>query len=504
MITQPNEAQPDIVIRGGRIIDPESGFDGIADIAIVGNRIVLIGSVDRKGRREISATGMIVAPGFIDLHAHGQSVPADRMQAFDGVTTVLELEVGALPVGLWYADQQRLGRILNYGAAASWLFARKSVMIDVPLNGALHPMEMMGADTHDMRWSFNVSTAEQTEAILAIILKGLEEGGLGIGIPHGYASGAGLKEMTRVCELAARLRVPTFTHIPYMSNIDPKSSIEAYVQLIGLAGATGAHMHICHLNSTSLQDVERAASLIQKAQHQGLRLTTEAYPYGTGSTVLGASFFIEDSFPERTGTGYNTIELVATKRRLEGRNELVAARDDNPQALVLWHFLDPESPHNQKLLDVSVLYPGGAIASDAVPWSNPDGTLYAGEEWPLPAEKSSHPRSSGTFSRFLCQWVRERRAIPLMEAIAKCSLIPAQIVESCSDAFRFKGRLQKGCDADIVIFDLQAIRDRATFEDMHLPSEGVRHLLVNGQAVISDGELVRQARPGRPIKNGHQ
>ena len=180
-------------------------------------------------------------------------------------------------------------------------------------------------------------------------------------------------------------------------------------------------------------------------------ITTEAYPYGTGSTVISASFFMDPDFPERTGTDYRSIQVVSTGKRFDSREELAAARAKDPKALILWHFLDTEqNPRDRELLDVSVMYPGGAIASDAVPWSNPDGTIYVGDEWPLGSDKTSHPRSSGTYTRFLREWVRERNAVPLMEAIAKCSLIPAQIMEGCAPQFRRKGRLQEGCDADIV------------------------------------------------------
>lgn len=491
----------DLVIRGGRVIDPETELDAVLDVGIVGARIVAVARGLAAGAREIDASGLVVAPGFIDLHAHGQSIAADRMQSFDGVTTALELEVGALPVDRWYATQEERGRVVNYGTAAAWIFARKAVMIGLALDGSLEPIEMMGAGSTDPRWSVDVSTPEQTEAITAMMREALEQGALGIGIPNGYAPGAGVKEMTRICELAEAFDVPTFTHIPYASNIDPKSSIEAYVRLIGLAGATGARMHICHLNSTSLQDVERAAQLIRKAQEQGLPITTEAYPYGTGSTVVSAGFFMDPDYPQKTGTGYEAIQLISTGERLKSREQLAEVRAKKPEAIILWHFLDPENPYDEKLLDVSVMYPGGAIASDGIPWSNPDGSIYGGDEWPLGADKTSHPRSSGTFTRFLRQWVVERQAVPLMEAIAKCTIIPANIVETCCEQFRRKGRIQPDCDADIVIFDLERTRDKATFEAMHLPAEGMVHVIVNGQSVIQDGALVEAARPGRPIKS---
>lgn len=493
----------DLVIRGGRVVDPETGLDAICDVAIDGGRVVEVGSVTGKGGQEIVADGLVVAPGFIDLHAHGQSLPADRMQAFDGVTTALELEVGALPVGQWYESQAQRPRLLNYGTAAAWIFARKAVMVGMELDASVSPIAVMGRASEDSRWSVDAATAEQADHIVALTRQGLEEGGLGIGIPYGYAPGAGAKEMSLVCDLAAETDTPTYTHIAQMSNIDPKSSIEAYVLLIGLAGATGAHMHICHLNSTSLQDVERASMLIRRAQAQGLKVTTEAYPYGTGSTVISAGFFIDPAFPTRTGTGYDAIEVVASHRRLTDLADLERTRTADPSALVLWHYLDTDNdPAHQALLDISVLFLGGAIASDAMPWSHADGSIYEGAEWPLGVDKTAHPRSSGTFTRFLRQWVRERPKLSLVDALAKCTLIPAQIVESCAPAFRRKGRLQVGCDADIVVFDPQTLADRATFEDMNLPAIGMQHVLVNGTPIIAQGELTMSATPGRPIRRG--
>lgn len=202
------DARFDLVIRGGRVIDPETDFDAVADVGIAGDRIAAIASGLPPGGREIDAAGLIVAPGFIDLHAHGQSIPADRMQAFDGVTTALELEVGVLPVDRWYDSQQASGRVLNYGTAAEWIAARKAVMIGLALDGSLAPMQMMGAGVADTRWSTDTATAAQIEAILALTREGLEQGGLGIGIPHGYAPGAGAHTslLRRACSTGERPR----------------------------------------------------------------------------------------------------------------------------------------------------------------------------------------------------------------------------------------------------------------------------------------------------------
>ena len=487
----------DLVVRGGRVMDPETGHNTVADVAVAEGRIAAIGLGLGEARQVIDADGLVVAAGFIDLHAHGQSLPADRMQAFDGVTTSLELELGVLPVARWYDEQAHVGRTLNYGASVGWVFARVAAMTAQQVTPSI---EGMGRAMRNPRWSNTVAAGPELADILARVQAGLDQGGLGIGFPNAYAPGTGVKEMSELCSLAAAAGAPTFTHVAFMSNVDPQSSIEAYTRLIGYAGSTGAHMHICHFNSTSLQDVERAAQLVTTAQRQGLRVTVEAYPYGTGSTVLGAAFFADPAFAERTGSGHASVELLQTGHRFAGRDELMAAQADNPGALVLWHFLDVEADQRHRdLLDVSVLFPGGAIASDAVPWTI-DGVTYEGGAWPLPEEAVSHPRSSGTFTRFLRRWVRERGTVTLMEGLAKCTLIPARILESSTPALARKARIQPGCDADIVAFDYAALTDRADFKAMHRPAEGMRHVLVHGEPVIADGKLVLDARPGRPVR----
>jgi N-acyl-D-glutamate deacylase len=488
----------DLIIQGGRVIDPETGHDTVADVAIQGGKILAVGAGLGPATRTIDAAGLVVAPGFVDLHAHGQSLPADRMQAFDGVTTALELELGVLPIARWYDEQAHVGRVLNYGASTGWVFARIAAMTSQQVDPTV---EGMGLAMRDRRWVDEVSSPAELADILARVQAGLDEGGLGIGFPNAYAAGSGVKEMSELCSLAAACSAPTFTHIAYMSNIDPRSSVEAYTRLIGYAGSTGAHMHICHFNSTSLLDVERCAQLVHTAQAQGLKVTVEAYPYGTGSTVLGAAFFTDPAFPERFGSGYDAIQMVGTGKRFSARDELLAAQQEDPGAMVLIHFLDVEvNQRHRDLLDVAVMFPGGAIASDAVPWTMPDGTVYGGDAWPLPDEATSHPRSSGTFTRFLRQWVLDRQTTSLIEGLGKCTLIPAQIMQDSTPSMRAKGRLQVGCDADVVVFDLATLTDRADFKAMNRTADGMRHVLVNGTPVITDGLLDLDARPGRPVR----
>jgi len=487
-----------LMILGGRVVDPASGLDSVCDLALQDGRVAAVGTGLGSADRVIEATGLVVTPGFIDLHAHGQSIPADRMQAFDGVTTTLDLEAGVMPVASWYGRQAAQGRVLNYGAATNWAFARIGAMTGSDEESSL---EAFGRAMRDRRWVENVANAAEVSDILERLARGLDEGGIGIGILNAYAPGAGVQELAAVCELAAARGVPTFTHVAYMSQIDPESSAEAYVRLIGYAGATGAHMHICHFNSSSKTDVGRCARLVAKAQAQGLPVTLEAYPYGTGSTVLAAAFFNDPDFEARTGTGYDAVQRVTDGRRFHSREEILTGQAEEPSTLVLWHFLDTDNnERHRELLDISVLFPGGAIASDAMPWTLADGSAYTGDAWPLPEDATAHPRSAGTFTRFIRHWVRERQAVSLIEGVRKCTLIPAEILQASTPDMRSKGRLTAGADADVVVFDLNALTDRAEFSAMNRPAEGVRHLLVGGQPVITDGVMDVAARPGRPVR----
>jgi Amidohydrolase family len=144
----------DLVIRGGRVMDLESGLEGVRDVGVRGGRIVAVAQGLEAGMRDVAAAGLVVAPGFIDLHAHGQSVPADRMQAFDGVTTALELELGSLPVKAWYEQQAAAGRVINYGTAVAWLFARIAAMTGVKPEPSIG---FMGRMMKDRRWADRVA-----------------------------------------------------------------------------------------------------------------------------------------------------------------------------------------------------------------------------------------------------------------------------------------------------------------------------------------------------------
>jgi len=488
----------DIVINNGRVIDPETGLDAIRNLGIRDNRIAEITEDTIEGTHTIDATGQVVAPGFIDLHAHGQNIGDYRMQAMQGVTSMLELESGVLPISSWYEEQGKKRLPVNYGAAAGWTYARIATFTDKKPEATVKYFQ----DAQKLSdWKMEVATPEQQQKILQLVEQGLDEGGLGIGINAGYAPGYGRKEYYALAELAAKRDVATFTHVRYASNMEPRSSFEAVQELVANAAITGAHMHVCHINSTSLKDIQATLPMIENARKRGINVTVGAYPWGAASTVVGAAMFSGEGWPERMGSTAHNFQLGLARMTDE---QLADYQKNKPGTFIVWHFLDESSPEDLALLDASVLHPDVLIESDEMFWMFMDdqGQIenYAGDAWPLPKEAFSHPRSNGTFAKILRSYVRERGLMSLNEAIRKMSLMPAQTLEGFVPQMKKKGRLQVGMDADIVVFDPKTIRDVGTYEDPNQPAVGVQSVLVNGELIVAQGELILDAAPGLPIR----
>ena len=484
----------DIVLANGRVIDPETQLDAIRNVGIKDGKVAAISAGSLNGRVTVDATGLIVAPGFIDWHAHGQNTLADRVQAFDGVTTALEFEAGMLPIGRWYDLQAKGKRVLNYGASSSWGIARMVVLEGIELP-AEPSAQSLFSKFRLKKWPNDLATPEQVAKIVSLTEQGLKEGGVGIGLVPGYAPGSGYKELLAEHILAAKYKVPTYSHVRSEGDVDPLSAAQAYGEELSYAAATGANVHICHLNSTSFRDMPLAVSMIHHALEQGLKVTVEAYPYGAASTAIGAKFLDPENL-SRIGMSYESVEYQGKRLNESSFNEL---RARNPGAIVVPHFY--ELPRDQKLLDMAVLFPGGIIASDAMPWiSTRTGQPIDTEAWPLPEDAFSHPRSAGTFTRFLAQYVRDRKLISWSDAIAKASYLPAKLLEETAPQMKKKGRLQVGMDADVVVFDPGTVQDRATYRQPNQTSVGVKYLLVNGMFAIRDGTLDTKSFPGQPVR----
>lgn len=462
--------QYDLVIEGGRAMDPETGLDGIRNLGITNGKIIRISAEPLAGKRVLSAKGLVVAPGFIDLHQHGQDMASGRVKAFDGVTTALEMEIGAPDVATFLKSKDGHS-LINYGTAASHVAAR-SLVFGSPLPaevpdarpGMPEILPKSGPATNQ------AATAEQIEAIRKRLREELDAGGLAIGMGIQYTPGATRLEVIDMFRLAASRNVPVYTHLRSFGSVEPGSDIEAVNEVIGAAAISGAALHIVHINSTCLRDALTCLGMVAGARARGLSVTTEAYPYTAGMTFINSALF-NPGWRERLGLDYSALQIPDTGEKLTKERFDELHNSPKPQAILMF-------ANTQEVVDQVIPNPLIMIASDGA---------------------EGHPRNAGTYSRVLAQYVREKQTITLMDALRKMTLMPAQVLEQSTPGGRSKGRLQEGADADIIVFDPLTVADLATYQSPMLTSTGMQFVIVNGTALIDRGKMVADTFPGRAL-----
>jgi len=447
--------QYDIVLANGRVVDPASNLDAIRFVGIQGDKIAAISETALSGRTVVDAKGLVIAPGFIDLHSHGQTRENYRYKARDGVTTALELEVGVSPVRDWYAAREGKS-LVNFGATSGHIPARMAVMHDT---GGLLPRDAAVN---------RASTPEERRETFDRVRRGLDEGAMGIGLGIAYVPKTSREEILDLFQLAAERKVPIYVHMRNAGPVEP-GVIDALQEMIADAAATGASVHVVHITSMGLRETPVCLRMIEGARKRGLDVTTEAYPYTAAETDLSSAIFA-DGWQERLGgASYGDLQWVATGERLTADS---FARYRKQGGLVIMHMI-PEEMARLAVADPSVM-----VASD--------GIIDNGK---------GHPRGAGTFARVLGRYVREQHALTLMDAIRKMSLMPADRL-----GMKNKGRIAVGADADITIFNPEQVIDRATFENPAQYSDGIPYVLVQGAFVVKDGTLIEGVAPGRPVR----
>jgi len=445
----------DIVIQNGRVIDPDSGLDEVRNVAIQGDKIAAVTSRPVTGRKTLDARGHVVAPGFIDLHQHGQSPTNYRAQVHDGVTTALELEIGVENVSAWY-DERTARTPVNYGASISHPYSRQ-----IAMTGS-NP----GLEGEALTEEIN---PQQFEKLKAQIRQGLEQGAAAVGFGIAYTPGATQSELNELFQLAAEFNASCHVHMRTsrtdFTNLD---------EVLEAAGVSGASLHIVHINSSGRDRAPQYLDRIRQAQLDGIDVTTECYPYNRGSTLIQSHLFDDwESYPESEFSQFIWVETgEALTRETFGKYRKTGGT-----------LIQPAS-YKEETVETLVGHPMTIIASDGM-WID---------------NGRAHPRTWGTFSRVLGRYVREMQALTIHEALAKMTIRPARRLEARIPAMRQKGRIRSGADADIVVFDPETVIDVATFSDPARNSKGFRHVLVNGVVTLEDGNFVENAAGGRPIR----
>ena len=450
----------DLVIANGRVMDPETGLDAPRNVGVRDGTIRTISEETLNGLDIIDAAGLVVAPGFIDMHSHGQMRENYEVQARDGVTTALELELGTADVERWYEEREG-NCLINHGASVGHIPIRMELMKDP---GDMVPV--LDAASRE-------ATEEEITEINSRVERGLEAGALAVGFGIQYTPGASHWEVMEVFRVAAGHGATCHVHMRGMGHVEPGDSIEGLQELITVSSLTGTPVHVCHINSSGLQAAPQLLQIIGEAQAQGVDTTTECYPYNAAMTDLSTVLFSGD-WQTRLDIGFGDLEWAETGERLTAET---FSRYRETGGMVILHMIPEES------VLASVASPLTAIASD--------GYQKNGK---------GHPRSAGCYTRVLGKFVREDGVLDLMEALRKMALMPSQRLQQRAPLMSKKGRVQIGADADLVAFDPGRVIDRATYEEPTLPPEGMAYVVVNGVPVVRDSQLQEGVSPGMGIR----
>jgi len=460
----------DLVLVGGRVLDPETNLDAVRSVGIKDGRIVSVMAGVLPARDTLDVRGLVVARGFIDLHSHGQDSVNYKFLARDGVTTALELELGTYPVAPWYAKREGKA-LINFGVSASHAGARRAMLDgDSTAEGA----DVIGATGAFIRSPIARPRLPELERRLDAALN---DGALGIGMGINYTPAATREEILHAFGVAARHNAPVFVHLRSAGLIENAGGVAGVQEVLADAAATGASLHVVHVTSMGLGVTPVLLDLIDGAHKSGLDVTTEAYPYTAGATMLQSAIF-DPGFRERMGIDYKDILWTATGERLTAES-FERYRKQGGLAVI---FMIPDSAADQAYRDPDVM-----VASD--------GGFQFSNGQPI-----GHPRSAGTHARILGRFVRARNVISLMDAVRKMTLLPARRLERVDPQMKHKGRVQPGADADLVVFDPAKVIDRATFEQPAQYSDGIVHVLVNGTFVVRQSQLVPRVAPGKAVR----
>lgn len=489
----------DLVILNGRVMDPETKLDAVHNVGIKDGKIATITKDSIAGKETIDADGLVVAPGFIDMHNHNTAIPFGQKLALrDGVTTPMELEGGVYPVQTFYGFLEGKSQT-NYGASVGTAPIRETVFNPsyktVTYGDFIYDMQWPEHTHTSMKWSTQIATDPQLTKMEAMLEEGLNQGALGIGHVPGYmVSGSTQKESNMAQMLAGKYGVSTFVHGRFSSQMPPASGLLGIDEMMAPQAVYGGGLVVQHITAQTLEVPPQALQMIDDARANKIKVIAEIYPYNFGSTIAGADYLHPDNYGPMMGREYKDILEVSNMKPLYKARyeELVKTAPGTP--VIFYNAIE-------KTVYQALAHPDTVLGSDAS-WYALRKSGETALAWDTPYEAvNGHPRGAGAHAKLL-RLVREKKVdIPLIDGVSKMTYLIAKFLQDNGvDQMAHKGRIQVGADADITIFDPKTVKDNATMKDGGLPSTGIPYVVVNGTVVVEDSKVLKGVYPGRAIR----
>lgn len=526
----------DVLIKGGTVYDGTGQAPRHVDVGIRGDRIVTIGNLQGANAKSvIDATGLAVTPGFINMLSHSEvSLIADGRSMGElkqGVTTQIFGESSMGPL----SDEMKKRRVEQQGDIKyeiAWTTLAEYLTYLEKRGVSQNFASFIGAPTvreYVIGLEDKPPTPEQLDKMRELVRQEMEAGALGVTTALIYppATFARTDELIELSKVAAKYKGKYIAHIRSEAN----QLTEAVEETIRISREAGLPAEIYHLKASGQENwpkLNRVIAMIEEARRQGLKITADMYTYTAGATGLNSCMppwvydggaeaaykrlqdpetrkKIADAMRVPSNDWENLYKLAGSPDRillvgfksdalkpLTGKtlSEVARMRGQDPIETIMDLVVEDRSRigtvyfmMDEQNVEKQIRQPWVSFGSDAASMA-PEGVFL---------KSSTHPRAYGNFARLLGKYVREEKVISLAEAVGRLSGLPATNL-----GLDHRGFIKQGMFADVVIFDPQTIADRATFEQPHQYSVGVKHVLVNGVQVLKDGEHTG-SKPGRAL-----